>query len=64
VMAMLGQTNVPLQTVLALKVGDMVWLDCAQTDYLPVFVEQSLKFLAQPIARNGALGVEIVARVP
>jgi flagellar motor switch protein FliM len=64
VMAMLGQTNVSLQTVLALKAGDMVWLDCAQTDYLPVFVEQSLKFLAQPIARNGALGVEIVARVP
>ncbi len=63
VTAMLGKTSVPLNYVLNLQAGDMLWLDCAQSDSLPVFVEQSIKFLAQPIARNGALGVEIVATV-
>ncbi|RYF09103.1 MAG: hypothetical protein EOO40_07515, partial [Deltaproteobacteria bacterium] len=64
VMALLGKTHVPLNLVMSLKAGDLLWLDCAQSDHLPVFVEQALKFLAQPISRNGALGVEIVARVP
>jgi flagellar motor switch protein FliM len=62
--AMLGKTQVALSSVLSLKSGDMLWLDSAQTDYLPIYVEESIKFLAQPIARNGALGVEIVAKVP
>ena len=63
VTAILGSTKVSLAQMMSLAEGDLVWLECTQTDHLQVYVEQSIKFLGQPIARNGALGVEIVERL-
>ena len=64
VTALLGQAQVPVSRMSAWSLGDMVWLDQAHSEPLPLLVAGICKFTARPLQRHGALGVEIVTRLP
>lgn len=60
----LGTASLFVSDLATLKPGTLLWLDRGASDYLPVLIEDKVKFLAQPLQRNGTLGVKIVERVP
>ncbi len=60
----LGTASLLVSDLATLKPGTLLWLDRGASDYLPVLIEDKVKFLAQPLQRNGTLGVKIVERVP
>jgi flagellar motor switch protein FliM len=42
----------------------MIWLDKTPRDPVDVLVEGQHKFLAMPMQREGAVGVQILTRTP
>jgi len=61
VSAVLGVAEMSLERLLSLSPGDIVRLDRSQYDLVPVLIEGISKFLAKPMPRHGAVGVEIQA---
>lgn len=59
---LLGTTSLLVSEMMALKPGDLLWLDRSINEDLPVLIENKLKFTAQPRQHNGTLGVKIVGR--
>lgn len=62
--AHLGTTQIPMSDVASLAPGKMIWLDKTPRDPVDVLVEGQHKFLAMPMQRAGAVGVQILTRTP
>jgi flagellar motor switch protein FliM len=62
--AHLGKTKLPMSDIAALSPGKMIWLDKTPRDPVDVLVEGQHKFLAMPMQREGAVGVQILTRTP
>lgn len=60
----LGATKIPMSDVASLAPGKMIWLDKTPRDPVDVLVEGQHKFLAMPMQRAGAVGVQILTRTP
>ena len=59
VSACLGQTQLTMAELLALRPGDLIRLERGRTERVPVSVEGVTKFLGQPTQCGGAFGVTI-----
>jgi len=57
--AVLGSATLYVGELLKLKKGDVLRLDRAQSEPLPVLVEGIPKYRGRPVQRNGSFGVEI-----
>ena len=62
--AHLGKTKLPMSDIAALAPGKTIWLDKTPRDPVDVLVEGQHKFLAMPMQREGAVGVQILTRTP
>lgn len=59
-MAIVGTANVRFGDLLALEEGDVIQLDSAVADPIPVFVGSKVKFLARPGVRGSRVALQIV----
>jgi flagellar motor switch/type III secretory pathway protein FliN len=62
VVAHLGRTSLTMGDVANFAVGKTIWLDKTPRDPVDVSVEGQPKFLAMPMQRAGAVGVQILSR--
>ncbi len=62
--AHLGHSKISMSELAALSPGKMIWLDKTPRDPVDVLVEGQHKFLAMPMQREGAVGVQILTRTP
>lgn len=61
--AYLGASKISMSEVASLAPGKMIWLDKTPRDPVDVLVEGQHKFLAMPMQRAGAVGVQILTRI-